>query len=45
MKSDGHRHNILNGKFREIGVGTFTGTYGDTEGVTMYTVDFGVRRQ
>ena len=43
MKSDGHRHNILNGKFREIGVGTFTGTYGDTEGVTMYTVDFGVR--
>ena len=41
MKSDGHRHNILNGKFREIGVGT----YGDTEGVTMYTVDFGVRRR
>ena len=45
MRSDGHRHNILNGRFREIGVGTHTGTYGDKDGVTMYTADFGVRRR
>ncbi len=45
MKSEGHRHNILNGEFREIGVGTYTGTYGNTDGVTMYTADFGVRRR
>ena len=45
MKSDGHRHNTLNGEFREIGVGTHTGTYGETGGVTMYTADFGVRRR
>jgi uncharacterized protein YkwD len=44
MKSDGHRRNILDGEFREIGVGTYTGTYGDTERVTMYTAGFGVRR-
>ncbi|MCA1703773.1 MAG: CAP domain-containing protein [Actinobacteria bacterium] len=43
MKSEGHRHNILNGKFREIGVGTYVGTYGDAERVTMYTADFGAR--
>jgi uncharacterized protein YkwD len=45
MKSDGHRRNILNNEFREIGVGTHTGTYGKTDGVTMYTADFGVRRR
>jgi uncharacterized protein YkwD len=44
MRSDGHRHNILNEEFREIGVGTRTGQYKSVEGVTMYTVDFGVRR-
>jgi uncharacterized protein YkwD len=45
MKSDGHRHNILKAEFREIGVGTYAGTYGDTDGATMYTADFGVRRR
>ncbi len=45
MKSDGHRRNILNDEFREIGIGTFSGTYKDKEGVTMYTADFGARRR
>ena len=46
VKSDGHRRrNILDGEFREIGVGTHTGANGDTERVTMYTAGFGVRRR
>ncbi len=44
MRSDGHRHNILNEDYREIGVGTRTGEFKGFKGVTMYTVDFGVRR-
>ncbi|CAN5835786.1 hypothetical protein BH23ACT11_BH23ACT11_27270 [soil metagenome] len=44
MNSSGHRRNILNGKFREIGIGTFTGEYKGYRGVTMYTADFGTRR-
>jgi uncharacterized protein YkwD len=44
MQSDGHRHNILEGEFREIGVGTHVGEYKGIDGVTMYTADFGVRR-
>lgn len=44
MKSDSHRRNILNSKFREVGVGTCTGTYKGMPDVTMYTVDFGTRR-
>ncbi|MGB3634399.1 MAG: CAP domain-containing protein [Rubrobacteraceae bacterium] len=44
MKSPGHRRNILNGKFREIGIGTYTGTYKSYKDVTMYTADFGTRR-
>ena len=44
MKSEGHRHNILNENYREIGIGTRTGEYKGVRGVTMYTVDFGVRR-
>jgi uncharacterized protein YkwD len=43
MKSRHHRSNILNGGFREVGVGTATGTYKRVNGVTMYTVDFGTR--
>ncbi len=43
MKSPDHRHNILNGKFREIGIGVSTGNYKGTDGVSMYTVDFGTR--
>ena len=45
MKSTDHRHNILNGKFREIGIGVSTGTWQGHDGVSMYTADFGVRRR
>ena len=45
MNSPDHRHNILNGKYREIGIGVSTGTWQGTEGVKMYTADFGVRRR
>ena len=44
MDSPGHKANILNRRFREIGVGTASGTYKGYENVTMYTVDFGTRR-
>lgn len=44
MKSPGHRRNILNGRFREIGIGTYTGKYKTYNGTTMYTADFGTRR-
>lgn len=49
MHSSGHRHNILNGRFREVGIGAVTGDYNGSRGdyngsrVTMYTVDFGAR--
>jgi uncharacterized protein YkwD len=44
MNSRGHRANILKKGFREVGIGTATGTYKGTRGHTMYTVDFGRRR-
>jgi uncharacterized protein YkwD len=44
MKSSGHRANILDRRFREIGIGTATGNYKGHRGYTMYTVDFGMRR-
>lgn len=44
MHSTEHRHNILNGKFHEIGIGTYTGTYKTYRNATMYTADFGTRR-
>ena len=43
MKSDGHRVNILNRKFREIGIAAVSGTYRQYEGATMWTADFGTR--
>ncbi len=43
MRSSGHRRNILNGKFREVGIGAHTGNY-DGLKTTMYTADFGARR-
>ncbi|QIN81723.1 hypothetical protein GBA63_03030 [Rubrobacter tropicus] len=43
MKSTGHRRNILNGKYREIGIGAYTGTYKGMRNTTMYTADFGTR--
>ena len=44
MKSSDHRHNILNGKFREIGIGVSTGNWQGNDGVNMYTADFGIRK-
>ncbi len=44
MRSSGHRANILDRRFREIGIGTATGNYKGRKGYTMYTVDFGRRR-
>jgi uncharacterized protein YkwD len=49
MNSRGHKANILDRDLREIGIGVATGTYRGTyrgaDGVSMYTVDFGARRQ
>lgn len=49
MNSPGHRANILDPDFREVGIGVRTGEYRDEAGTihpgtSMYTVDFGVRR-
>lgn len=44
MRSPGHRRNILARKFREIGIGAYTGNYKGYRRTTMYTADFGVRR-
>lgn len=43
MKSPTHRPNILNRKFREVGIGLATGSH-NGERKTMWTVDFGARR-
>jgi uncharacterized protein YkwD len=45
MNSSKHKSNILNKKFREIGIGVRTGTYKSCDHATMYTVDFGTRRR
>jgi uncharacterized protein YkwD len=44
MNSPGHKANILDSRFRHVGVGTYTGTFKGSQGYTMYTVDFGGRR-
>ena len=44
MNSTGHRANILNGRFREIGIGTAFGNFRGNPGSITYTVDFGTRR-
>lgn len=43
MNSPSHRKNILDRRFREIGVGTYTGNYRGYRNYTMYTADFGRR--
>ena len=43
MKSSGHRHNILNRKYHEIGIAAVTGTYKGMKNTTMWTADFGTR--
>lgn len=45
MRSPGHRANILNGRFREMGVGFMHGSPSNPDAPGgLYTVDFGVRR-
>jgi uncharacterized protein YkwD len=44
MKSRTHRPNILKRGFREVGIGTASGTFKGNKGYTMYTADFGRRR-
>jgi uncharacterized protein YkwD len=44
MNSLDHRRNILNNEFKQIGVGTHTGTWQGHSDVTMYTADFGLPR-
>jgi uncharacterized protein YkwD len=44
MKSRTHRPNILKKGFREVGIGTASGTFKGIKGYTMYTADFGTRR-
>jgi uncharacterized protein YkwD len=45
MRSEGHRANILNGTFREIGIGIVAGTPGGSppESSATYTAEFGAR--
>ncbi len=44
MNSPGHRENLLNPAFREIGFGLSTGRYAPERGTTtMYVADFGTR--
>lgn len=43
MQSSGHRANILNGEYREVGVGVAQGVFEQNGGASLYTVDFGVR--
>jgi uncharacterized protein YkwD len=45
MKSKDHRPNILNKRFREVGIGVTRGTFKGASNYTMYTVDFGARRK
>ncbi len=45
MESPGHRENILNPAFREVGIGLWAGRYATELGTTtMYVVDFGARQ-
>lgn len=45
MNSSGHRANILDPDFRNVGIGVRRGEFKGQAGTTMYTVDFGVRRK
>lgn len=45
MHSTDHRANILNPKYREVGIGVRTGTLDSCTEATTYTVDFGTRRR
>ncbi len=45
MHSTDHKSNILNSKYREVGIGVRTGPFKDCAEATTYTVDFGTRKQ
>ena len=50
MNSEGHRHNILNKDFRQIGIGMSRGDFGTQNGNVyagsrMYAAEFGARRE
>jgi uncharacterized protein YkwD len=45
MHSSVHRSNILNKRFKEVGVGVSVGSFKKCNQATMYTVDFGTRRR
>ncbi len=44
MDSPGHRENIFDPDYREVGIGTATGECEGYSDCTMYTVNFGVRQ-
>jgi uncharacterized protein YkwD len=44
MGSTGHRANILEPRFRQIGLGVASGTPGSRHRGATYTTDFGTRR-
>ena len=44
MNSSGHRANILNGKFEDIGIAVHDGAPGAGGGTATYTTDFGYKR-
>jgi uncharacterized protein YkwD len=43
MNSSSHKANILNGRFKEIGIGAASGTYKGYPNATVWTADFGTR--
>jgi len=46
MRSSGHRRNILNARFRDIGIGVVAGAPARVLGAAAtYTTDFGFRRK
>jgi uncharacterized protein YkwD len=45
MRSDGHRKNIMNRGFRQVGIGVIRGKYKSYDNARMYTVNFGYRRR
>jgi uncharacterized protein YkwD len=45
MHSSSHRRIILDGRWRDVGIGCIRGSFEGMSGVTMYTIDFGRRTQ
>ncbi|WP_160309630.1 CAP domain-containing protein [Rubrobacter aplysinae] len=45
MHSKGHRKNIMNRGYRQVGIGVANGKYKSHDNARMYTVDFGFRRR